>query len=229
MVDSGTKVWTTGAHIAHAMVLLARTEGTPDDRQQGLSQFVVDLPHPDIEIRPLASIDGQAHFNEVIFHDAVVDSSALLGVRGEGWRQVMSELAFERSGPERYLSTLPLLRTWTDLLRQHGATPQQRKTLGELTAQAWALRQMSMQVARELQSGGKPDVLAAMVKDLGSTFEGDLVTAIRDASGATPRRTGGSDFDRLLAQSVLHTTAFTLRGGTNEILRGIVARGLGMR
>ncbi|MDT0222321.1 MULTISPECIES: acyl-CoA dehydrogenase family protein [Gordonia] len=226
---SGTKVWTTGAHIAHAMVLLARTDGTTEDRQQGLSQFVVDLPHPDIEIRPLASIDGDAHFNEVIFHDAVVDSSALLGARGQGWRQVMSELAFERSGPERYLSTLPLLRAWTDLLREQGATPQQRKSLGELTAQAWALRQMSMQVARELQSGGKPDVLAAMVKDLGSTFEGDLVTAIRDASGAIPRRTGGSDFDRLLAQSVLHTPAFTLRGGTNEILRGIVARGLGMR
>ncbi|MFT4394400.1 acyl-CoA dehydrogenase family protein [Gordonia lacunae] len=226
---SGTKVWTTGAHIAHAMVLLARTDGTTEDRQQGLSQFVVDLPHPDIEIRPLASIDGQAHFNEVIFHDAVVDSSALLGARGRGWRQVMSELAFERSGPERYLSTLPLLRAWTDLLREHGATPQQRKTLGGLTAQAWALRQMSLQVARELQSGGKPDVLAAMVKDLGSTFEGDLVSAIRDASGAAARRTGGSDFDRLLAQSFLHTPAFTLRGGTNEILRGIIARGLGMR
>ncbi|MFC9978360.1 acyl-CoA dehydrogenase family protein [Gordonia sp. NPDC127522] len=226
---SGTKVWTTGAHIAHAMVLLARTDGTTEDRQQGLSQFVVDLPHPDIEIRPLASIDGDAHFNEVIFHDAVVDSSALLGARGQGWRQVMSELAFERSGPERYLSTLPLLRAWTDLLRKHGATPQQRKVLGELTAQAWALRQMSLQVARQLSVGDKPDVLAAMVKDLGSTFEGDLVTAIRDSSGATPRRTGGSDFDRLLAQSVLHTPAFTLRGGTNEILRGIVARGLGMR
>ncbi len=121
---SGTKVWTTGAHIAHAMVLLARTDGTPDDRQQGLSQFVVDLPpHPDIEIRPIRSIDGQAHFNEVVFHDAVVDSSALLGRRGHGWQQVMSELAFERSGPERYLSTLPLLRAWSDHLREHGATP----------------------------------------------------------------------------------------------------------
>ncbi|MBA5849008.1 acyl-CoA dehydrogenase [Gordonia amicalis] len=226
---SGTKVWTTGAHIAHAMVLLARTDGTPDDRQQGLSQFVVDLPHPDIEIRPIRSIDGQAHFNEVVFHDAVVDSSALLGRRGHGWQQVMSELAFERSGPERYLSTLPLLRAWSDHLREHGATPNQRVTLGRLTAQAWALRQMSRQVARELSDGGKPDVLAAMVKDLGSTFEGDLVTAIRDASGIVPRREGGTHLERLLAQSVLHTPAFTLRGGTNEILRGIVARGLGIR
>ncbi|MBD0861744.1 acyl-CoA dehydrogenase family protein [Gordonia sp. zg691] len=226
---TGTKVWTTGAHLAHAMVLLARTDGRPDDRQQGLSQLVVDLPHPDIEIRPIRSIDGQAHFNEVIFHDAVVDKSALLGERGRGWAQVMGELAFERSGPERYLSTMPLLRAWARDLRENGSTPEQRTTLGTLTAQAWALRGMSLQVADELSAGRNPEVLAAMVKDLGSTFEGDLVTAVRNASGIVARREGGTPLERLLAQSVLHTPAFTLRGGTNEILRGIVARGLGIR
>ncbi|TYQ10279.1 UNVERIFIED_ORG: hypothetical protein L601_002600000420 [Gordonia westfalica J30] len=226
---SGTKVWTTGAHLAHAMVLLARTDGTPDDRQQGLSQLVVDLPHPDIEIRPIRSIDGQAHFNEVVFHDAVVEKSALLGERGRGWAQVMGELAFERSGPERYLSTMPLLRAWAEDLRGRGATAEQRTTLGTLTAVAWALRGMSLQVADELSAGRKPDVLAAMVKDLGSTFEGDLVSAIRSSSGTVALRDGGTPMERLLAQSVLHTPAFTLRGGTNEILRGIVARGLGIR
>ena len=226
---SGTKVWTTGAHLAHAMVLLARTDGRPEDRHEGLSQLVIDLPHPDIEIRPLESIDGQAHFNEVIFHDAVVDSSALLGERGKGWSQVMRELAFERSGPERYLSTMPLLRAWADELRTHGATEEQRVTLGTLTARAWALRSMSLQVADELSAGRRPDVLAAMVKDLGSTFEGDLVDAIRSSSGVAARCSGGSRMERLVAQSVLHTPAFTLRGGTNEILRRIVARGLGIR
>ncbi|PWD43404.1 acyl-CoA dehydrogenase [Gordonia paraffinivorans] len=226
---SGTKVWTTGAHLAHAMVLLARTDGRPEDRHEGLSQLIIDLPHPDIEIRPLESIDGQAHFNEVIFHDAVVDSSALLGERGKGWSQVMRELAFERSGPERYLSTMPLLRAWADELRTHGATEEQRVTLGTLTARAWTLRSMSLQVADELSAGRRPDVLAAMVKDLGSTFECDLVDAIRSSSGVAARRSGGSRMERLLAQSVLHTPAFTLRGGTNEILRGIVARGLGIR
>lgn len=226
---SGTKVWTTGAHIADAMILLARTDGTPDDRQQGLSQLLVDLPHPDIEIRPIRSIDGQAHFNEVIFHDAVVDSTALLGRRGHGWQQVMGELAFERSGPERYLSTLPLLRAWSAHLRENGATDEQRTTLGLLTAKAWALRQMSLRVAAELAAGGKPDILAAMVKDQGSLFEGDLVSAVRTASGVTARRDGGTPLERLLADSVLHTPAFTLRGGTNEILRGIIARGMGIR
>lgn len=226
---SGTKVWTTGAHTAHAMVLLARTDGQPTDRQTGLSQFVVDLPHPDIEIRPIRSIDGQAHFNEVIFHDATVPAGALLGERGAGWAQVMSELAFERSGPERYLSTMPLLRAWASLLAKTGAMPEQRATLGTLTAQAWGLRRMSLQVASELSAGRKPDVLAAMVKDLGSTFEGDLVDAVRSSSLTVARLGGDDPFAALLAQGALHTPVFTLRGGTNEILRGIVARGLGVR
>ncbi|WP_235687046.1 acyl-CoA dehydrogenase family protein [Tomitella gaofuii] len=228
-IISGTKVWTTGAHLAHAMVLLCRTDGQPADRQQGLSQLLVDLPHPDIEIRPITSIDGQAHFNEVIFHDARVPATALLGRRGEGWAQVMGELAFERSGPERYLSTMPLLRAWASRLSETGATPEQRRTLGMLTARAWALRRMSLRVASELTAGRRPDVLAAMVKDLGSTFEGDLVEAIRSAGTVLARPGSADPLQRMLAQSVLHTPVFTLRGGTNEILRGIVARGLGVR
>ncbi|MEU1953551.1 acyl-CoA dehydrogenase family protein [Nocardia rhamnosiphila] len=226
---SGTKVWTTGAHMAHAMVLLARSDGDPGDRQAGLSQFLVDLSHPDIEVRPLRSIDGEAHFNEVIFHDAQVGPDALLGRRGEGWAQVMGELAFERSGPERYLSTMPLLRAWAEELRRAGATPEQRVTLGSLTARAWALRRMSLSVAAELAAGRRPDVRAAMVKDLGSAFEGDLVEAVRASCDTEPRRGGSDPFARLLADSMLHIPAFTLRGGTNEILRGIVARGMGLR
>ncbi|MDF3283572.1 acyl-CoA dehydrogenase family protein [Gordonia sp. N1V] len=226
---SGTKVWTTGAHVAHAMVLLARTDGTPADRQTGLSQLIVDLPHPDIEIRPLRSIDGGAHFNEAIFHDANVGTGALLGERGAGWKQVMSELAFERSGPERYLSTMPLLRAWADELRRVGASDEQRITLGTLTARAWALRRMSLQVAAELAEGGAPDVLAAMVKDIGSQFEGDVVEAIRSSSDTVARVSDANPFATLLATAMRHTPAFTLRGGTNEILRGIVARGMGLR
>lgn len=226
---SGTKVWTTQAHNSHAMVVLARTDGEAGDRQKGLSQFIVDLPHPDIEIRPIRSIDGEAHFNEVIFDDAVLAHDALLGVRGEGWSQVMGELAYERSGPERYLSTMPLLRAWADELRRNGATESQRRTLGALTARARALRQMSWSVAAELADGRTPDTFAAMVKDIGSMFESDVLEAIRSASGANARRSGGNRFETLLAGAVLHTPAFTLRGGTNEILRGIVARGLGTR
>src|SRR5690606_29872488 len=171
-------------------------------------------------------------FNEVIFHDVRVGADALLGRRGNGWAQVMSELAYERSGPERYLSTMPLLRAWAARLRRTGATgatDEQRTVLGTLTAQAWALRRMSLAVTAELDAGRKPDVLAAMVKDLGSTFEGEVVEAIRACTEVEPRRAGGDPFARLLAAGALHTPAFTLRGGTNAIWRGSVGGGMGLR
>ncbi len=68
-----------------------------------------------------------------------------------------------------------------------------------------------------------------MVKDIGSQFEGDVVEAIRSSSDTVARVSDANPFATLLATAMRHTPAFTLRGGTNEILRGIVARGMGLR
>lgn len=218
---TGTKLWTSGAHIATNMVLLARTAPS-DDRHGGLSQFLVDLPHPDVHIKPIITIDGGHHFNEVVFDDALLPGTALLGKRGDGWRQVTQELGNERSGPERILSTLPLLRAWarTDTVR---TDPSARAVLGALVSRMAVLRQLSMSVAQELAGGRNPTVEAAMVKDLGTVFEGDVVEAIRAHADVEPDP-GGDEFSSLLAKSILHTPAFTLRGGTNEVLRSIVAK-----
>jgi alkylation response protein AidB-like acyl-CoA dehydrogenase len=222
---TGTKVWTTGAHFAHAIVVLARTDGSPADRHSGLSQFIVDLPAPGVEIRPIRTIDGEHHFNEVIFDAAVVPDDSLLGERGAGWRQVTAELAHERSGPERYMSTVPLLRAWAEQVR--GDLVAERE-LGGLTARAWTLRQMSLSVAAALAEGRPPEIAAALVKDLGSRFEGDVVETVRRLAGVEPRK-NGAGLEGLLAEAILHSPAFTLRGGSNEILRSVVARGLGVR
>ncbi len=224
---TGTKLWTTGAHFAHAMVVLARTDGTPEDRHAGLSQFIVDLPADGVAIRPIVTIDGEHHFNEVVFDGAVVPEGSLLGERGAGWRQVTAELAYERSGPERLLSTVPLLRAWADAVREEG-DPVAARELGRLTARAWTLRQLSLSVAAALAGGRSPDVAAALVKDVGSRFEGDVVETVRRMAGIEPRR-GAPGLAGLLADGILHSPAFTLRGGTNEILRSVVARGLGVR
>lgn len=218
---TGTKLWTSGAHIATNMVLLARTDPS-NNRHGGLSQFLVDLPHPDIHINPIITIDGGHHFNEVVFDDAFVPATTLFGERGAGWRQVTQELGNERSGPERILSTLPLLRAWarTDTIR---ADPMARATLGRLVSRTAVLRQLSAAVAQELAAGRNPVVEAAMVKDLGTIFEGEVVEAIRAHTGVEPDPRG-DDFSALLAKSILHTPAFTLRGGTNEVLRSIVAK-----
>jgi alkylation response protein AidB-like acyl-CoA dehydrogenase len=225
---SGTKLWTTGAHFAHAMVVLARSDGVPEDRKAGLSQLIVDLPHPAVAVRPIVTIDGEHHFNEVVFDHAVVPEDALFGQRGAGWRQVIAELAHERSGPERFLSTAPLLAAWAAALAEGRADPIAAREIGRLTARAWTLRQLSLAVAQSLTQGRSPEVEAALVKDLGSRFEVDVVETVRRTAGVEPRR-GGDGLAGLLAEGVLHSPAFTLRGGTNEVLRSVVARGLGVR
>lgn len=221
---TGTKLWTSGAHVATNLVALVRTDDG-GDRHGGLSQFIIDLPNPDVHVNPVITIDGGHHFNEVVFDEAFVPDGALLGGRGDGWRQVTQELANERSGPERILTTLPLLRAWA---RTVGAStdPAARLALGGLLSRLVVLRQMSIAVARMLLAGANPAVEAAMVKDLGTTFEADVVDVVRCFAHIEPDP-GGDAFSVLLAQAVLHTPAFTLRGGTNEVLRSIVAKSMG--
>ena len=228
---NGAKIWTSGAHVAHRMVALLRTSPRDDaHRHAGLSQFIIDLHSDGVEIRPIVSLDGSHHFNEVVFTDVFVPDEDVLGLVGDGWKQCTSELAVERSGPERVLSTVPALLLWVEGLRS-GAAPADahaRRVLGGLIARLWVLRQMSLAVAGALAAGDSPEVEAAVVKDLGTRFEGELVDAVRRLAPDLPDL-AGSPLSSMLATGVLHAPGFTLRGGTNEILRGLVARGLGVR
>ena len=219
----GTKLWTSGAHIATNIVALARTDES-SDRHAGLSQFIIDLPHPDVHVNPIITIDGRHHFNEVVFDEAVLPMSALLGRRGDGWKQVTQELANERSGPERILSTMPLLREWAGLPQIY-SDPAARLELARLVSRLTALRQMSLAVAQLLRDGANPAIEAAMVKDLGTSFESEIVEVIRRFM-ELEIDPSGEGITRMLADAILHTPAFTLRGGTNEVLRSIVAKSL---
>jgi alkylation response protein AidB-like acyl-CoA dehydrogenase len=220
-VLTGTKLWTSSAHIATNLVVLARTDDT-EERHGGLSQFIVDLPHPQVQVLPIITIDGGHHFNEIVLDDAVLPAAALLGRRGKGWRQVVDELAHERSGPERILSTLPLLRAWASRT-DTWTDPASRLALGRLVARMAILRQMSLGIALQLSRGQDPSVTAAMVKDVGTVFESDIVETVRAFAHIEPD-VNGDQFQRLVASAVLHTPAFTLRGGTNEVLRSVVAK-----
>ena len=153
----------------------------------------------------------------------------VLGKEGDGWKLVTSDLAMERSGPERFMSTLPLLG---EMIRRAGNEPGDARTesaIGELVSRFWALRSMSLGVAALIEQGREPHVEAALVKDLGTRFEGDVAQCARTLFPLVPSLDSTDTLENFAAQSILHTPAFTLRGGTNEILRGIVARGLGLR
>ncbi|MEU6185800.1 acyl-CoA dehydrogenase family protein [Nocardia sp. NPDC047038] len=228
---TGTKVWTSGAHHAHAFFVLARS--APLDaarRHDGLSQFIVTLDAPGIEIRPIRLLTGQHHFNEVVLDHVFVPDHMVLGTPGEGWRQVTSELGFERSGPERILSTQPLLEAFlTRLADSDDSDTASVTSLGALVARLTTLRQLSSAVANALSDGKSADLSAALVKDLGTRYEGDVVEVAATAVATDADPGSADEFTRLLGEGLLHTPGFTLRGGTSEILRGVVARGLGLR
>jgi alkylation response protein AidB-like acyl-CoA dehydrogenase len=230
---TGTKVWTSGAHHAHAFFALARSEPVQDgNRHAGLSQFLVELNSPGIQINPIRLLTGAHHFNEVVLDAVFVPDELVLGEIGAGWHQVTSELAFERSGPERFLSTFPLLVALVDELSRAGEAAlgaSGLRELGALVSRVWTLRRLSLGIAASLSSGVAADVPAAMVKDLGTRYESEVIDASRLLVSIPPDPGAESGFARLLADAVLHAPGFTLRGGTNEILRGVVARGLGLR
>jgi alkylation response protein AidB-like acyl-CoA dehydrogenase len=227
---TGTKVWTSGAHHAHAFFALVRTSPAEEaNRHAGLSQLIVDLRAPGVTIRPIPLLTGAHHFNEVVFDEAFVPDTMVLGEIGQGWHQVTSELAFERSGPERYLSTFPLFAAALGELAGRPVDAGRRRDLGGLVSRYWTLRQMSLAVAGALDVGQTPDLAAAVVKDLGTRFENEVIDVVRSLVSIPPDPGAEGGYARLLADAVRHAPGFTLRGGTNEILRGIVARGLGLR
>jgi acyl-CoA dehydrogenase len=216
----GRKIWTSHAHRAHHLLALVRTSPLdPDARHAGLSQLIIDTNAAGLEISPIHSLDGQSHFAEVVFDDVDVPDTAVLGREGAGWAQVTAELANERSGPERFLSTAPLL---FELVARHG--PVADSEIGSLFAELQTLRVLSRQVAESLQRGDSPVLQAALVKDLGTRFETKVVDAVRRLHPVKPDLESDDDLTRLFAEAVLHGPDSTLRGGTSEILRGIIAR-----
>ncbi|MBI0434455.1 acyl-CoA dehydrogenase family protein [Roseomonas sp. KE0001] len=225
---NGSKVWTTYAHHAHFMIALVRTAGTPADRHKGLSQFIVDLSLPGVRISPIRDLAGDAHFSEVVFDDVALGPEALIGTEGEGWAQVNAELAFERSGPERILSSIVLLDRWIAWLRETGES-RHAALLGRLMAELAVLRAMSIAVTARLAVGASPVTEAALVKDLGTGFEQSIPTLLTEAIAADPATAPPDELLRALAYVAGMAPSFSLRGGTREILRGMVARGLGLR
>lgn len=222
---SGTKLWTSGAHLAHGFFALARTEPVdPKNRHAGLSQFIVMLDSPGVEINPIITMAGDHHFNEVRLDDVLVPNDLVLGTIGDGWHQVTSELGFERSGPERFMSTFGVLAAACDDIAA-GALPPDPE-IGQLTARIFGLHHLSRNVADILSRGDDADVDAAVVKMLGTRTEGDIVDVVdlmRDENDYC-----GSALDARVDVGVMQRPGFTLRGGTTEVLRGVIARGLGL-
>ncbi|NLN68135.1 MAG: acyl-CoA dehydrogenase [Alcaligenaceae bacterium] len=227
---NGSKIWTTNAHQSHYMIALVRISGEAGDRHKGLSQVIIDLSLPGVTVRPIVDVAGDAHFSEVFFTDVQLADDALIGNEGDGWEQVNAELAFERSGPERIYSSMALVECFLKECRQQGWQSERvQVTLGGIVARLAVLRTMSLAITSKLAKGENPSVEASLVKDYGTGLEQDISKLIADCMGGHPEWTPSVELIKTLALVDQVCPSYSLRGGTREILRGIIARGLGLR
>ena len=213
------------------MIGLFRTSAsTEENRRHGLTQFLVDMKNtPGITVNPIRHMTGIHEFNEVVFEDPFVPDDHVFGEADSAWKQATSELAYERSGPERFLQTIYIL---PELVRALGDKPDKRgaEGFGRLVAQLHTLRRMSVSVNGMLQAGKEPTLEGSIVKDLGTNWEQDLPNRARELASFVDEDAGNrADFDELLRFATMIAPKLTIQGGTREILRGIIARGLGLR
>lgn len=223
---NGAKIWTSGAHKCHYMIGLFRTDSKAE-KHDGLSQFLVDLKTPGITIRPIYNMTGDHDFNHVYFEDVFLPKDRIIGNPGDGWKQVIAELAFERAGPERYMSNYPMI---AQIIGECSQDPGERSAvdIGRMVAQVATMREMSLSVAGMQQAGEDPALQGTMVKELGVTFEQNIPGIAHEMLGREALL-GGDEFGRSLAYVTQASVSFSLRGGTREVVRGIIARGLGLR
>jgi alkylation response protein AidB-like acyl-CoA dehydrogenase len=189
-----------------------------------MSQLLIGFDDPNVTVRGIKNLAGESDFNQVFFDDVLVPDDQVIGEPGNGWVQVISELGYERSGPERFLSSFLVIQ---ELLREVGSNPtdEQAALIGKLVAELVTLRRMSISVAGMLEEGKAPNTEAALIKELGNTFERIVPEIVRPVLP----QDASANFLATLNDAILHAPSFTLRGGTREILRGVIARGLGLR
>lgn len=227
---NGSKIWTSTAQHADYMIGLFRTSPpTQENRRHGLTQFLVDMRLPGITVNPIAQMHGEMDFNEVVFDDVIVPETHVLGEVDMAWKQATSELAYERSGPERFLETFYVL---TGLVRLLGENPDVRgaEGIGRLVAQAHTLRRMSVSVNGMLEAGKEPVLEGSIVKDMGTVWEQKLPAKARElAAFADPQSDNFLSFQEQLDFATMVAPKLTIQGGSTEVLRGIIARGLGLR
>jgi alkylation response protein AidB-like acyl-CoA dehydrogenase len=214
---TGHKIWTSHAHRATHAYVLARSHQT-ERKHDGLSEFIVDMDSAGVSVEPIRDLHGEHHFNEVRFDHARVPSYRLLGEEGNGWRQVVDQLSFERGGPERVLSTYPAFAAiLAAASAEHGRGLEY--DVGNLVARLATLRQLCWQVAVGMDTGVAQIQEAAVLKYVGNRFENRVVEVMRRLPMLP-----GSDLWRAFADAQLAAPGFGVRGGAADVLLSMIAR-----
>ncbi len=235
-VINGQKIWTSNAHVADKMLLLARTN--PDvPKHKGISAFIVDMRSPGITVQGIPNIAYRRDFNQVFFENVRVPAENLLGGEDRGWYVATTTLDFERSniaaisGARR--TTHDLIR-WTKE-RHHGRRPfdpKVRHALADLTVDCEVGRLLAYRVAWLQSKGEIPNAEASMSKVFMAMLGIKVANVGVNLLGPFGLLAPGSKWAKLRGRvltSYLLSHSGPIGGGTSEIQKNIIAtRGLGL-
>ncbi len=228
-VVNGQKIWTSGAHRADWIFLLARTD--PDaPKHRGISYLLADMRSPGITVRPLVNMAGSHEFNEVFFEDLRVPRSQLIGDMNRGWYVGMATMDFERSALGGNAANRRDLEDLVEVAkaRPGGLDSQHRSELADRQVEVEVTRLLSLRIIGIQESGGVPNHEASIAKLFTSELSQRLArTAVRILGMDGQAPTDGTKTK--WSQAYLRTVSATIAGGTSEIQRNIIAtRGLGL-
>jgi alkylation response protein AidB-like acyl-CoA dehydrogenase len=217
---NGHKIWTSAAHRADFGALLARTDPAAS-KHRGIGYFIVDMRSPGIEIQPIKTATGDAHFNEVFLNDVFVPDQMLLGGAGDGWNLAIATMAEERSAISGYVKFDRAVAV-RRLAAQPGPDRDDAlRALGELDAYTNAIRALGVRETIRLldgQASGPASSIAKVAMNvlLRRTFQATLQLTGRVAMVA--------DSDPAVVEPYLHLPAELIGGGTREIQLNIIAQ-----
>jgi len=215
----GHKIWTSAAHRADFGALLARTD--PDaGKHRGIGYFIVDMRSEGIEIQPIKTATGEAHFNEVFLNDVFVPDDMLLGAPTDGWSLAIATMAEERSAISGYVHYDRAVA-----LRRLAAEPgpdgdDAQRALGELDAYTNAIKALGVRETIRLLDGQASGPASSIAK---VAMNGLLRRTFKATLELTGRTAMVADTDPAIVEPYLHLPAELLGGGTREIQLNIIA------
>jgi len=236
-VVNGQKIWTSGAHVAKFMILLARTDPEAP-KHRGISYFIVDMKSPGITIRPLVNMANNHDFNEVFFDNVRVPKANMIGEENRGWYVGTTTLDFERSGIATSISHTLMVQDLAAFVREHKATgvitanPGLALELADRAIEAGVEEVLCTQVISMQNRGLVPNKESSIAKLFSSELDVRISRTSMAALGLYGQLRADSPYvaaNGRIESTYLYATTSTVGGGTSEIQRNIIAtRGLGL-
>jgi alkylation response protein AidB-like acyl-CoA dehydrogenase len=230
-VVNGQKVWTSFAHKSDYGLLITRTDPQLP-KHKGMTMFFLDMRTPGVEVRPIKQMSGQSSFNEVFFTDVEIPDSQRLGARGEGWKVALTTLMHERLAVGGKPSSAPGVKEMIALAQalEHGdgsalQDAGVRERIAQVYIQDEGIRFTRMRALSALSKGQMPGPDSSISKVVVAKMLQDMSAFAMDLTESAGLLTGNTDLPHLekFQQSYLWAAGLRIAGGTDEILRNIIA------